>query len=169
MITIRRETEKDASGIRNVHEQAFETPVEANVVEALRKRGVVTLSLVAVRDGQIVGHILFSPVDIRTESSSHTAVALGPMAVLPDAQRMGLGSRLVKHGIEDLRHGAHSLVVVLGHPTYYPRFGFVKASGYGIGCEFDVPDEAFMILELQKGTWKGRRGTVHYQPEFHEA
>jgi putative acetyltransferase len=168
MITIRREKREDAAGIRRVHEQAFEGPVEANVVEALRKRGAVTLSLVAVRDGDVVGHILFSPVDIRTESSSHTAVALGPMAVLPNIQRTGIGSRLVKHGIEELRHGAHGLVVVLGHPTYYPRFGFAPASGYGIGCEFEVPDEAFMILELQKGTWKGRRGTVQYQPEFSE-
>jgi len=99
MITIRRETKEDALGIRNVHEQAFDGPTEANVVEALHKRGVVTLSLVAKRHGQVVGHILFSPVDIRTESSMHTGVALGPMAVLPDAQRTGIGSRLVKHGV----------------------------------------------------------------------
>jgi len=169
MITIRRETEEDATGIRHVHERAFNSSIEADVVEALRRRGAVTLSLVAERDGKAVGHILFSPADIRTGGSTHPAVALGPMAVLPELQRTGIGSRLVKHGIEELRHGAHGLVVVLGHPTYYPRFGFVPASGYGIGCEFDVPDEAFMILELQKGTWKGRRGTVHYQPEFREA
>lgn len=169
MFTIRRETNKDAKNIRLVHEQAFNGPMEANVVEALRKRGAVTLSLVALRDDKVVGHILFSPVDIRAESSTHPAVALGPMAVLPDLQRTGIGSRLVKHGIEELRHGAHGLVVVVGHPTYYPRFGFVRASGYGIGCEFDVPDDAFMILELQKGTWRGHHGMVHYQPEFREA
>jgi putative acetyltransferase len=169
MITIRREREDDAADIRRVHEKAFKGSIEANVVEALRERGAVTLSLVAERDGKVVGHILFSPVDIREDSSTHPAVALGPMAVLPELQRTGIGSRLVKHGIEELRHGAHGLIVVLGHPTYYPRFGFVTASSYGIGCEFDVPDEAFMILELQKGTWKGRRGMVHYQPEFREA
>ena len=169
MITVRHESTADAPGVRRVNEEAFGGPAEAILVETLRKRGAVALSLVAVEDAVVVGHILFTPAEIVSEGSTLPAAALAPMAVLPERQRQGIGSRLVERGIEMLRADGHRALVVLGHPEYYPRFGFAPASRFGVGCTFDVPDEVFMILELQEGVLGGRGGTVHYRPEFNEA
>lgn len=155
--------------IRHVNEQAFGSTVEADLIEKLRLRRGFILSLVANHDEQLVGHILFSLVTIESESSVFTAAGLGPMAVLPAYQRRGIGSQLVHAGLAELRHTNHEVVVVLGHPNYYPRFGFSPARSYGIRCEYDVPDEVFMVLELRKGALAGRGGTVKYQPEFRDA
>ena len=168
MLTIRRETPKDIDSIRYVNEQAFGQKEEAEIIDKLRKRDVVTLSLVAVQADQIVGHILFSPVSVESEYSSFEAITLAPMAVLPEYQRKGIGSQLVRVGLEECRRLGHEIVVVLGHPDYYPRFGFVPASTYGIKCKYDVPDEVFMALELRQGALSGRSGVVKYQPEFNE-
>jgi len=169
MLTIRRETPEDIDSIRYVNEQAFSQKEEAKLIDKLRNRGVVTLSLVAVQAGQIVGHILFSPVTVESEYSSFEAISLAPMAVLLAYQRKGIGSQLVLDGLEECRCLGHEIVVVLGHPDYYPRFGFVLAKPKGIDCEFVVPDEAWMLLELKEGALAGRRGTVKFQPEFREA
>ena len=168
MLTIRRETPKDIDSIRYVNEQAFGQKEEAEIIDKLRKRDVVTLSLVAVQADQIVGHILFSPVSVESEYSSFEAITLAPMAVLPEYQRKGIGSQLVRIGLEECRRLGHEIVMVLGHPDYYPRFGFVPASTYGIKCKYDVPDEVFMALELRQGALSGRSGVVKYQPEFNE-
>ena len=169
MLTIRQETPKDIDSIRYVNEQAFGQKEEAEIIDKLRKRDVVTLSLVAVQADQIVGHILFSPVSVESEYSSFEAITLAPMAVLPEYQRKGIGSQLVRVGLEECRRLGHEIVVVLGHPDYYPRFGFVPAKPKGISCEFEVPNEAWMVLELREGALAGRKGTVKFQPEFHEA
>jgi putative acetyltransferase len=169
LITIRPETPEDAVAIGQVNEQAFGQKQEAEIIDRLRSRGVLTVSLVAVQDNQIVGHIAFSPVKIESELSSFEAMALAPMAVLPTYQRRGIGSRLVTAGLEECRHFGHEIIVVLGHSNYYPRFGFTPAKPEGIDCEFQVPDEAWMILELRKGALAGRRGTVKFQPEFSQA
>jgi putative acetyltransferase len=168
MISIREEEAGDEAAIRRVNELAFEGPAEADLVDALRTRGATTLSLVALSDGIVAGHILFTPVDIVPASGgrTHRAVALGPMAVLPDRQRTGIGTLLVHRGIDMLRHERNDLVVVLGHPEYYPRFGFVPASARGIRCPYAAPDEAFMVLELRPGAGRGKEGTVRYQTEF---
>ncbi len=166
MITIRHEMPEDIPAIRRVNEQAFDRAEEANLVEALRRRGVIALSLVAVKDAEIVGHILFSPVTIESGESTFDALALGPMAVLPSHQGHGIGSQLVRAGLEECRRLGHDLVIVLGHPDFYPRFGFVPASRYGIRWERDVPDEVFMVAELREGALTERGGTVRYQPEF---
>ncbi len=135
----------------------------------LRMRNKVTVSLVAEQDGRIVGHILFSPVTIVSTGTVFPAVGLAPMAVLPELQRQGIGSLLVENGLAECRRRAgHECIVVLGHPEYYPRFGFVPASEYGLKCEYDVPDEVFMAIEPRKGALLGRAGTVKYQPEFNE-
>jgi len=168
MLTIRRETPKDIDSIRYVNEQAFGQKEEAEIIDKLRKRDVVTLSLVAVQADQIVGHILFSPVSVESEYSSFEAITLAPMAVLPEYQRKGIGSQLVRVGLEECLRLGHEIMVVLGHPDYYPRFGFVPASTYGIKCKYDVPDEVFMALELRQGALSGRSGVVKYQPEFNE-
>ena len=169
MLTIRRETPEDIDSIRYVNEQAFGQKGEAELIDKLRKRDVVTLSLVAVQNKQIMGHILFSPVTVESEGSRFEAISLAPMAVLPAYQRKGIGSQLVQVGLKECYQLGHEVVVVVGHPDYYPRFGFVPAKTKGIDCEFGVPNEAWMVLELREGALAGRKGTVKFQPEFHEA
>lgn len=168
MLTIRPETPRDLDAIRHVNERAFGQRAEADIVEKLRSRGALTLSLVAVRENDVEGHIAFSPVAVESEGSSFAAIALAPMAVLPACQRQGIGGQLVRAGLEACRDLGHEIVVVLGHPAYYPRFGFVPAGPKGIGCEFEVPEEAFMVLELREGALAGRGGVVKFQPEFSE-
>ncbi len=169
MLTIRPETPEDVDSIGYVNEQAFGQESESELIEKLRNRGVLTISLVALQDGEIVGHIAFSPVVIESELSSFEAIALAPMAVLPAYQRKGIGGQLARAGLEECRRLGHEIIVLVGHPDYYPRFGFVPARPKDIECEFEVPEEAWMILELQEGALAGKRGTVRFQPEFKEA
>jgi len=169
LLIIRLETPEDKASIRHVNEEAFGQKEEAGIIEKLRNRGVLTISLVAVQDDRTVGHIAFSPVKVESERSSFEAIALAPMAVLPAYQRKGIGSQLVRSGIKECQHLGHEIIVVLGHPNYYPRFGFVPAKPKGIKCEFEVPDEAWMVLELREGAFAERQGTVSFQPEFKEA
>jgi len=168
MVVVRREEPRDIPAVRYVNERAFGRPAEANLVDALRGRQKVTLSLVAVQDDQVLGHILFSPITIEAGEKVFHAVGLAPMAVLPERQRQGIGSLLVRIGLAECRKAGYECVVVLGHPEYYPRFGFVPASKYGMTCEYDVPDEVFMAIELREGALLGRAGTAKYQPEFNE-
>lgn len=167
MIEIRPEQPQDIEAIREVNRQAFGRPDEAELVDALRVDHEVTLSLVAVGDGRVVGHILFTPVELVEGEERSVAVALGPMAVLPAYQQQGIGSRLIETGLEALREQGESLVFVLGHSDYYPRFGFRPTRPHGIQCEFDVPDDVFMVVALRQGALTGRRGTVVYRPPFH--
>lgn len=172
MITIRQEQVGDETAVYHVNEAAFGRAAEADLVDALRRRalkqrGVVTLSLVAERAGEIVGHILFSPVTITDEAGGVvTAVGLGPLAVSPHCQREGIGSQLTQTGVEMLRQAGHEILIVLGHPEYYPRFGFAPANQFGIRWEIEVPDEAFMVMALKPGGLDGVTGIVRYQPEF---
>jgi len=166
MSIVRPEQTGDQGPVRNLNELAFGRPNEADLVDALRLRGAIAFSLVAVDKGAVVGHILFTPVSVESGAASFSAVALGPMAVLPDYQRTSIGSELMQLGLQSCRKAGHDIVVVLGHPTYYPRFGFVPARPLGITCEFDVPDEVFMVAELRPNALKGRSGVVKYQPEF---
>ena len=168
MLTIRPETPRDLDAIRRVNEQAFGQRAEADIVEKLRSRAVLTLSLVAVRENEVEGHIAFSPIAVESEGSSFAAIALAPMAVLPACQRQGIGGQLVRAGLEACRDLGHEIVVVLGYPAYYSRFGFVPAGPKSMSCEFEVPEEAFMVLELREGALVGRGGVVKFQPEFNE-
>lgn len=170
-VIIRRETPTDVPAIHQINELAFGRPAEADLVDALRQRNAITLSWVAVESDQLVGHVLYTPATIQTESSSIDAISLGPVAVSPSHQNKGIGARLIRESLEALRMQGHSLVFVLGHPTYYPRFGFQPSKPLGVACEFDVPDEVFMVLELQPHALatalNGQHGVLHYQPEFH--
>lgn len=162
-----RERATDAGGVRQVNERAFGQPAEADVVDALRAAGAVTLSLVALVDERVVGHILFSPVVVIAPGGSEwAALGLGPMAVAPEHQRAGIGAALIRGGLDQLRSEGHDVVVVVGHPGYYPRFGFVPASARGLRWEHEVPDDVFMVCELAPGALAGRSGEVRYRPEF---
>lgn len=163
---IRAETAADVEAVRRVNELAFGRPAEANLVDALRSNVQPIISLVAILDDQVVGHILFSPVTIESEAEAFVAMGLAPVAVRPEYQNRGVGAALIRSGLAECRRLGHEIVIVLGHPAYYPRFGFVIASTLGIRCEFDVPDEAYMVAELTPGALRGRRGVVHYRPEF---
>ena len=169
MLTIRPETAADLDSIRYVNKQAFGGDKEAVLVDRLRQRGVLPVSLVADRDGEIVGHIAFSPVSVEGEETSFEATTLAPLAVLPSCQKQGIGRLLIEAGIERCLELGLDIIFLVGHPEYYPRFGFVKAGPRGIGCEFEAPEEAFMLLELRDGALAGRKGIVKFQPEFRDA
>ena len=165
-ITIRDEEPDDIVDIHRVNLMAFGQPDEANLVDALRSNDAMTLSLVATDGSDIVGHILFSPVTVKSDEQSFEAVGLGPMAVRPDAQRRGIGSELVRAGLARLRASGHEVVVVLGHPEFYPRFGFRPASEFGIRWQHRAPDETFMVVELMPQSLAGRGGIVSFRREF---
>lgn len=165
-IVIRPETPADHAGIRQVHQAAFPSPAEAALVDALRAAGAITLSLVATRGAVVAGHILFSPVTITTAHGQRMAVGLAPMAVAPAWQRQGIGARLVQDGLAALARDGHAAVVVLGHPDYYPRFGFERASRFGLRWEHPCDDAAFMALALVPRALDDCAGVVGYRPEL---
>ena len=154
------------SAVRQVNEEAFGQKDEARLVDALCHYGSSILSLFAIIKDQVVGHILFSPVTIESEKASFRGIGLGPMAVRPAWQSKGIGSELVNAGLEECRNSGHEIVVVLGHPDFYPRFGFAPASKFGIRWEREVPDDVFIVLELRQGALTGRGGIVKYLPKF---
>ena len=166
MITIRSEKAADHRAVREVNERAFDRPDEAALVDAVRAAADPIVSLVAVDNEQVIGHILFSPVSIDDDDSGSLAMGLAPMAVLPDYQRQGIGSQLVRAGLNECQRIGCSVVVVLGHPEFYPRFGFIPASRKGLRSEYAVPDEAFMVVGLKPSALDRPRGLVKYHPEF---
>jgi putative acetyltransferase len=163
---VRPEKPEDLSEIRKIIELAFGQAAEADLVDALRRNGKAFLSLVAEREGAVIGHILFSAVNFETTEKQVSGQGLAPMAVLPEAQNQGVGSALVNEGLERCRRAGVAYVVVLGHPSYYPRFGFQPASRFGIRSEYEAADEAFMLIELQSRALEGCAGIVKYQAEF---
>jgi putative acetyltransferase len=162
-LKIREERPVDAEAIRIVNLAAFGTTTEADLVESLRRHGAPIISLVAEEEPNIVGHIMFSPVTLDGQGPP-ALMGLAPMAVVPARQRRGIGASIVVEGLERCRHINAGAVVVLGHAEYYPRFGFVPASRFSLRCEYDVPENVFMVRELHGGALKGVSGTVRYHP-----
>lgn len=165
---IRAEEQRDWASVHALNVSAFETPAEANLVDALREQAQPLVSLIAEDNGGILGHIMFSPVSL----SSHPALrimGLAPMAVAPEHQRKGIGSALVRTGLEQCKQLGFGAVVVLGHPAYYPRFGFSSSVRFGISCEYEVPDDVFMVVELQAGVLRAASGKVKYHAAFSSA
>lgn len=165
LVDIREERPEDLEAIREVNRLAFAQETEARIVDALRANGAALLSLVAIVNGKVAGHIMYSPATI----ASLAGAALGPMAVLPELQRSGIGGRLVTSGNLMLRDRGCPFVIVVGHPEYYPRFGFTAAKPLGILCEWELPDDVFMVLALDPSRMAGVRGMARYRPEFAEA
>ncbi|MBI1872757.1 MAG: N-acetyltransferase [Acidobacteria bacterium] len=162
MIEIRPEQPGDIPAIRDVNRRAFGQDQEGNIVDALRANGAAVLSLVAAVDGRVVGHIMYSPLLV----GGVQGAALGPMAVLPEHQHRGIGTSLVEAGNRQLRHDGCPFIAVLGHATFYPRFGFRPANTYGITCEWDVPDDVFMMLVLDEAKMSDVVGIAKYRTEF---
>ena len=165
MIAIRVEQAADEAAVRAVNLAAFAKPFEADLVDALRVQASPIVSLVADADGAIVGHILFSPVTVAARGDL-AVMGLAPMAVLPSRQRAGIGSALVRAGLDRCRALACRAVVVVGHAAFYPRFGFVPASRFALRCEYDVPDDVFMAMELVPDALNSARGLVRFHPAF---
>ena len=165
-IAVREEGPDDLASIREVNDRAFDQPLEGRIVDALRAHGAVRLSLVALVDGRIAGHILFSPVTADGAAGLASGLGLGPMAVLPEQQRRGVGAALIEAGLARLRDRGCPFVVVLGHHDYYTRFGFVPASRHGLRCEWDVPDDAFMAYVFDAAATGAAAGLIRYRPEF---
>ncbi len=161
--TLRLETPEDVPGIRAVVHAAFGQSAEADLVDGLRHSGALTLSAIAVIDNRIVGHVAFSPITI---GNTYSALALAPVAVAPDCQRRGIGTGLINWSLDECRRLGHAVIIVVGDPAYYRRFGFTPASPFGIECPFPVPAEVFMLLELSQGAAAGYKGMVRYHPEF---
>ncbi len=170
LVTVRQETSADYDSIRRINERAFGRLDEGFLIEKLRRNSLFNpaLSLVAEKNNIVVGHILFFPLDIIDPSGNkYRSLGLAPMSVFPEFQSAGIGSGLVRKGLQAAKQQSYDSVVVLGHPDYYPRFGFQKASLYGIKSPYDdCPDEAFMILELKEGALSGISGKVCYTKEF---
>ena len=165
-LTFRQETPEDVPGIWKVVQTAFERPGEADLVDGLQWRsGALLLSAVAVNDRGIAGHVAFSQVTVG-ESQDAPPRAWRPSPVAPDWQRLGIGSLLIRWALNECRHMGHGIVVVLGSPVFYERFGFLPAARFGLESPFPVTPEHFMVLELQPGAARNCRGTVRYAPEF---
>jgi len=163
---IREELPEDIPGVRQVEEAAFGRRAEADLVDGLRWRSAITLSLVAVENDQVVGHVLFSPGYVISGSVHLPCEGMGPVAVLPGFQKRGVGAQLIELGLNKCFAGGAKAIFVLGNPAYYLRFGFIRADHFGIQCEFDVPPQAFMVKEADYGALNGWSGVMFYQPEF---
>lgn len=163
--TIRHETPADHEAVRHVHRLAFGRDEEAMIVDAVRTGGYARVSLVAEVGGRVVGHILFGDLPILTDGGTVPALSLAPLAVLPECQRRGVGSALVRAGLEACRAACHRIVVVLGHPAFYPRFGFSAKLAERLSNPFHG-GEAWMALELVPGALGGMTGWVRYPSPF---
>lgn len=162
---IRPEQLDDYDAIWHVHRAAFGRNLEADLTNNLRTDGALTLGLVAIKENILVGHIAFSPVTVVNQSATQQALALGPIGVLPAYQKQGIGSQLIITSLDMLRP-THEAVFLLGHVDYYPRFGFRPTTPFGIYSQWNVPAEAFMVLELQPNTLSNYRGTVYFHDHF---
>lgn len=166
-ILIRAEEQKDWAAVHRVNTSAFGSTAEAALVDALREQASPVVSFVAEEADTIIGHIIFSLV-LLADCPGLEIMGLAPMAVAPRHQRRGTGSALVRAGLSRCRQLGFGAVVVLGHPHYYPRFGFSRAISYGISCEYETSEEAFMIAELQSGFLDSVSGKIQYHPAFRE-
>lgn len=164
-VLIRPEIEGDRAAVHALNESAFKGPAEARLVDLLRDQAQPLISLVAEENGAVKGHIMFSPAALAGHPELRI-MGLAPMSVAPSHQRRGIGSALVRGGLDECRRIGVDAVFVLGHPTYYPRFGFSPAAVRGIRSQYEVPDDTFMVLELREGCLEGRTGTTAYHEAF---
>ena len=163
MLEIREERPDDIAAVREVNRRAFEQEQESNIIDGLRMNRAALFSLVATASERVTGHIISSPVTI---AGNVKGAALGPMAVLPEHQRQGIGIRLIEAGNRKIKDGGYPFIIVVGHAEYYPRFGFRSAREYGIKCEWDASDDVFMVLILDQAKMRDISGVARYRHEF---
>jgi len=163
-VVIRERTATDDEAIRRLNDLAFGGTFESTLVEDLRAALLDAVELAAVDDGRIVGHILFSALTTMIDDEAVPALSLAPMSVHPDRQRSGIGSALLRAGLALAAQREWQAVIVLGHPDYYPRFGFSAELASRLDAPFS--GEAFMALELVDGALEGKDGLVIYPPAF---
>lgn len=169
-IKIRSEKKQDYNKITEINNLAFGQKNEGKLIENLRKTDnfITELSLIAENDNEMIGHILFYPVIIKSENTKYKSLALAPMSVIPKYQRKGVGTKLVIEGLNIATKLGYESVIVLGHSEYYPKFGFKPASKWNIKAPFEVPDNVFLALELKANSLKDKSGIVEYPKEFNE-
>jgi putative acetyltransferase len=165
MVEYRPERPEDVDGIRNVHSLAFAQGAEAALVDRLRAGKALIVSMVAVEGDEVLAHCAFSRVGLE-DGGGPEMFGLGPMGVRPDHQNQGIGSGLVEASLRACKEAGAVAIVCVGHPEYYPRFGFQEATGYGLTCEFPVPEQFFMAIELEDGALDDVTGRIRYSPEF---
>ena len=170
-IKINKEQPIYFGAIDEINDLAFGQPQESRLIKSLRKLDdyIPELSLIAFEDDKAIGHILFFPIYIEAEQQKYQTLSLAPMAVLPGYQNKGVGGELIRHGLSQAKTLGFDSVLVLGHPKYYPKFGFEKASKWKIKCPWDAPDEAWMVLELKTGVLEGKAGMAVFPNEYEEA
>lgn len=172
MVWLRPEEPEDIDGVRRVVEAAFGQPDEAQIVDRLRADGDLVMSHLADRKHEIIAHVAFSPAQVINEAGEAREVpggllALAPMAVLPEYQKQKVGGGLLQSALIRLEREGVGAVVVLGHPEYYPRFGFTPASAFGLRCPFDAPDDAFLLRVFRDDMRRDAfQGTVRWAPAF---
>ena len=166
MITIRPEKQTDYAAIRLINEAAFVDSAEADLIERVRSAEAILISLVASKDAEIIAHILFSPVTIHDGAKITPSVGLAPVAVHPDHQQQGIGNQLIRAGITACRAANYPHIFLLGHASYYPRFGFQRSDKFGIHYEHPVSPTAFMCLELHPHALADVQGIVRYHAAF---
>lgn len=162
---IRPEEERDFDAVYNLNALAFDGNDEADLVGRMREIDPY-FALVAELDSRVVGHIAFSGLTLNGKPSRF--LGLAPMAVLPEFQNQSIGSALVTEGLERMANEGFGAVFLIGHPNYYPRFGFEPAGKRGFTCEFPSPDDAFLVRELAEGSLSGRSGLIEYNAAFKE-
>ena len=162
-MVIRPAGQDDHAAIRAVNLEAFPTAQEADLVDALRASGDGLAELVAVLDGAVIGHILFTRLGLAGEHDTLPGAALAPVAVFPEHQNCGVGGRLIIDGVETCRSLGVAAIVVLGHPAYYPRHGFTAQTAAHLKDPFDAGD-AFMAMELEKGSLREPRRPIYAEP-----
>jgi putative acetyltransferase len=163
-VEIRGRTAADDAAIRQLNDDTFGGHYESRLIEDLRAAGLDAVELVAIENDDIVGHILFSVLATTIDRQTVPALALAPMAVRPDRQRRGIGSALVRAGLDLARDRDWRAIIVLGHKGYYPRFGFSAALARPLEAPFS--GDAFMALELAPDALRGEKGRVTYPPAF---
>ncbi|MBN9085932.1 MAG: N-acetyltransferase [Reyranella sp.] len=163
-VVIRPRAPADDAAIAEINDSAFGGTGESKLVHALRDAGLVAIDLVALESSDLVGHVLFSDLDVAMDGRSVKALALAPVAVRPDRQRRGIGSALIRRGLDLARTDGWAAVIVLGDPAYYPRFGFSAAAARPLRAPFS--GDAFMALPLRPGALEGCAGRVVYPAAF---
>ena len=162
---IRKETAADIEAVFEINRSAFPTEEEAQLANRLRETASPLISLVAEGEQEIIGHILFTPVTLDSDTNLFL-MGLAPMAVNPARQNKGVGSLLARAGIEECRALGAAGLVVWGHPKYFSSFGFSRSANFGIKSKYDGAPEVFMVLELSAEVFAGKAGVISYHPSF---